>query len=1284
MQGRRINHRFVVIEKLRPVCILGVDILARLKTTIKVHKRTVHFDEDEIEREIVKTASEIRIRPNTGKLCAVRLPGKDGEFVIQSVSDDVADCLVKFKDGRARVCIQNPSDEVIVISRGTPIGFCLGIKSVSEDARGAGLCEIGSGKPKVWIDRRLKPNEAVIRERELEKQLKELKFENVPPSYVNKYKNVLRSFTDVLSVDSNEVGHCTTLPQRIILQDEKKIASTPPYRVPEHLKGVAKEYVEKLRDAGIIQPSTSPFNSPLLLVRKASATPDKPLVEQYRVVHDYRRLNENIVKDSYPMHNLYELLDAVAQAKVWSVIDLSSGFWNQSLDPDSRPYTAFGLAGMGQWEYTRSAQGLCNSPAAFQRLLDYVTRGLEGVHVYIDDVIVCSQDHDQQVERLKSVFERFRRYKLMCRLSKLQLGAAEVNYLGYNISTEHGIRAGEAKTRAITEWPAPKNIKEIKQFIGLCSFFRRTLNNFASVAAPLTNLQKEKSGWTEGELPKEALEAFEKLKVALTSRPCLAPTDFTKPFILTVDASKIGMGAILSQVDDDGVERPRAYGSRVLHDVETRWAPTQLEFGALRWAMRYFEPYVKGAPFKVRTDHKPLTALTKIQGQALERMRAELEEFLPFTVEYMKGTTMPADGLSRIGGERIVVPGVAYLQQGRNEIAAVGRGDWDAGVVAMPSVILPEQARSLQKEDKLSKALACVLKFQKWPADPALLAVVRGVIERAEIQKGIVGLRTGSGWRTLAPKAVQTRLIQHCHDAMLAGHKGVKATLDRLQESWAWPNMDKDVQDYVGGCRVCLSVNPRHSNQPAPLGTLGEAIGVGARVHIDLAGPWPLNNGQKYVLVIIDAYSKWVELRGLPDKSAEAAAIGLYHAWVCKYGPMERLVSDQGKEFCNKVMKELCSLLQISHQTTTAYHPQANGQAERMVREVLRYVRKHLEGTNEWLKLLPPLMSAHNTATHASLGKSPYVMMFGRRPRFTTSMLDGKEFRRYAEDEVRVQLGLHSRFLADAAENQKAVWEKQRKAFDQRAREKRAAIGDLVYVQAAKKGGQFQKFQPEFEGPWTVVETLGPVNCKIMDEKGRTRVVHLNLLKWAPFLEQRIRKFETPPVSDADDYSPPPDDEEPPNGADRPDDDDGQDGGDDDDAAPENDGDSDGLEPPPPGEEESGPTTTDEGNTSSGGESDRVIAPPPPSRARVRRASSERERAPTVLPDPSSSDSSGPGAPAAASTPYRPPPLPRRPVRVRFPRGPPPPLPPRRGQRERRQVVKYQATAIRAAVKIKR
>jgi hypothetical protein len=184
-----------------------------------------------------------------------------------------------------------------------------------------------------------------------------------------------------------------------------------------------------------------------MLVKKPEIKDSKtPIEEQFRVVHDYRKLNSLLIKDSHPMRNLFELIDDVGQGQVFSIIDLSQGFFCQTLTEDSKAYTAFGVLGKGQFEYNRSAQGLCNSPASFQRLLDFITTGLPGVFVYLDDVVFVSKTYQQHQSQLRQLLSRFRKYGLKCRLSKLQLAAEEVNYLGYNISKKNGIRPGAIKT----------------------------------------------------------------------------------------------------------------------------------------------------------------------------------------------------------------------------------------------------------------------------------------------------------------------------------------------------------------------------------------------------------------------------------------------------------------------------------------------------------------------------------------------------------------------------------------------------------------------------------------------------------------------------------------------------------------------------------------------------------------------------------------------------------------------------------------------------------------------
>jgi hypothetical protein len=1070
--GRVVEQEFLVVDNVKTDCVLGIDFLCEQGIVLNAKTKSLMFDAPETVAPSISLEKSLKLAPRTAKTVKAKVENLkegttvNGEWLFHPNSPLSMEGIVKIQENNGMytvVEIENDSDFPLTIESDESLGFLQVVQEGNLDE----ITSVRESYPKsesklTQIGRKISTD---------------VDLSKLPTSVRSHYVQLLKSYYDVFSLNTYDVGHTNILPQDITLKDPSKIACTPPYRIPEHLRPVAHEYINNLARAGIIQRSMSPFSSPLMLVRKGDAKPEKPLVEQYRVVHDYRRLNENTVRDSYPMRNLYELLDSVAQAKVWSVIDLSSGFWNQHLSSKSRPFTAFGLPGAGHWEYTRSAQGLTNSPAAFQRLLDHVLEGIAGVYVYIDDVIICSEDHKSHLAILTQVFQRFRKYKLKCKLSKLQLGAGEVNYLGYNISRSHGIRAGAAKIAAVSRWSHPTSVTEIKQFLGLCSFFRRTIPNFAEIASPLSKLTRKDAKWDPPTLPLAAKEAFISLQKALCARPCLAPVNFDREFILTTDASGVGLGAILSQQNEFGKEHPCAYASRTLTEAEQKWAPTMLEHLAMVWGCRHFKPYLAGKHFRLRTDHQPLVSLNRVQGNVLQRMNAELDDYRPFTVEYLKGTSMPADALSRLG--------IAEVEARK-----------------LPNAISTDQLFYMQKQDKFIKSLVVWLKYNQMPRDENLAKYVLALKNHAELHRGVAYFKRGSERLGIVPESLKPTVLYHAHDSPLAGHRAFRPTLEKIQENWYWPGMDAEVEVHCKQCSTCLAVNQAYSKRPVPMGKLQTVTHFNERVHVDLLGWLPVTEGQKFLLVLQDAHSKWVELAPLPDKSSESTVTAIMKHWIGRHGCMHTIVSDQGKEFVNKIMAELCGKLHIGHQTTSAMHPQSNGLVERTNRTILSYLRKHLEGSNDWVSQLSALQFSLNTAVHSSTGHSPFQLVYGRRPVIPLSLQDPDSHSKYKDDAISQQLRLQANLQQAVWQAEEEAWAKQKAQFDKRSKSKKVKPGDMIYLNRPHDGKQFQKFQPLFKGPFQVIDLLRNDNILIKSISGKTTNVHLNRVKMAPFAEQ--------------------------------------------------------------------------------------------------------------------------------------------------------------------------------------
>jgi len=453
--------------------------------------------------------------------------------------------------------------------------------------------------------------------------------------------NLIRRHHDRFHLPTEHLGKTSVTTHRIITIDDTPV-HTKQYRFPPIHKQEINQQVTKLVKEGIARSSTSPYNSPVWIVPKKA---DSHGNKRWRMVIDYRNLNEKTIGDAYPLPNICDILDQLGGAKYFSVLDLASGFHQIPMDSADAHKTAFSTP-HGHFQFERMPFGLKNAPATFQRLMDQTLSGLQGAElfVYMDDIVVYAsslREHDIKMDKL---MERLREANLKLQPDKCEFLRHEVAYLGHIIGKD-GVRPDPQKIAAVKNFPPPKSLKNVRQFLGLAGYYRRFIPQFSKIARPLSQLTKKETPFSWNQ---EQQHAFTLLKEALCKEPILQYPNFSLPFILTTDASNYAIGGVLSQKHDNG-DLPIAYASRILNPAEGNYSTIEKELLAITYCTNHFRPYLYGRKFTLITDHQPLTWIHKVKDPTsrLMRWRLKLEEY-DYEVTYKCGSmNKNADALSR-------------------------------------------------------------------------------------------------------------------------------------------------------------------------------------------------------------------------------------------------------------------------------------------------------------------------------------------------------------------------------------------------------------------------------------------------------------------------------------------------------------------------------------------------------------------------------------------------------------------------------------------------------------
>lgn len=859
-------------------------------------------------------------------------------------------------------------------------------------------------------------------------------------------ENVLEEFKDVMPKElpkklppRREVDH------EIELEPGSKPPAKAPYRMPPPELEELRRQLKDLLDAGYIRPSKAPYGAPVLFQRKKDGS--------LRMCIDYRALNKVTVKNKYPIPLIADLFDQLGKARYFSKLDLRSGYYQVRIAEGDEAKTTC-VTRYGSYEFLVMPFGLTNAPATFCTLMNKLFHPYldKFVVVYLDDIVIYSKTMEEHVAHLKQVFQVLRENELYVKLEKCSFAQEEVEFLGHKIKDGKLLMDG-AKIKAIQEWETPTKVTELRSFLGLVNYYRRFIKGYSAKAAPLTDLLKKNKAWTWDD---KCQAAFEELKMAVMEEPVLRLPDVTEPFELHTDASDYAIGGVLMQ---EG--HPIAFESRKLNDAEKKYTVQEKEMTAVVHCLRVWRHYLLGSRFVIKTDN---VATSYFQTQKkLSPKQARWQDFLAefdYVLEYKPGkANVVADALSR-----------------KAEFAAL----------TQPQFFLQDRIKEGLEHDPLAKNLVKLAR--------------EGKTRRFWLKGDLLFTK---GDRLYVPKWGDLRrsIMKECHDSRWAGHQGIKRTLALIEGTFYWPRMGDDVETYVRTCLVCQQ-DKIEQRQPGgllePLPTPKEPW---ESVSMDFITCLPKSEGCGSIIVVVDRFTKYGTFIAAPPDVTAVDTAKLFFKNVVKYwGIPHVIVSDRDPRFTGRFWTELFKIMGTDLNFSTSFHPQTDGQTERVNALLELYLRHYVSANqHDWAKLLDVAQFSYNMQRSEATGKSPFELVTGRQPLTPNALAASYEGNSPAAyktiKEWHEQADLARASLSKAAN-------KMKKWADEKRRHVEFAVGDQVMVKLLPQ--QFKSLRKvhkglirRYEGPFMVVERVGKVSYRLqLPPKLKIHpVFHVSLLK---------------------------------------------------------------------------------------------------------------------------------------------------------------------------------------------
>lgn len=909
-----------------------------------------------------------------------------------------------------------------------------------------------------------------------------------------KLLGLLNQYRDVVALDGEPLGKTNMYTHDVKLKDPNEVIYQRQYRIPVKYQDELDKIVDGMLKDGVISPSTSPYNFPVVLVKKKDGT--------LRMCIDFRRLNEVTIPMRFPLPIIQELVQKLRSSKVFSCLDLVSAFWQIPLTESTSEKMAFSTR-KGKFRFNRLPFGLVDASASMSRCLTSALTEVLGVSalIYIDDIVVYSKSEEEHLTHLDKVFEKLRLAGLKVKLSKCDLFKEQIQFLGHTVSKE-GVRVDVSKEEKINSFPVPRTKKEVKRLLGFTSYYRSFVPNYAKITEPIARLLKTGQ---EFEWKEEQEESFKKVKSDLLARIILSFPDFEKPFFIVTDASNYALGAALMQ-EVDGKLLPITFASKLLSETERRYSVCKKEALGVIYALKHFRYVILGYDVTILTDHRPLVSLFKRtlpEDSVLARYAVFAQEYCP-KLRYIPGRlNLFADLLSRAPFNLVEEAEDLLDVEDRFEEALYYSEEISPMTAALQEAnhYMPCEEEKLieeQKKDPLWSPIRTFLTEEAGAADDVrvpegmkmedfvmhnnVLYYVREV-KRADGEQDKIVL--------VIPESLASRAISLSHDEIDSGHVGRERTLEKLQRYYHVNNAKKKVRRHVNSCKECKLNNGRIRGR-VPAKGYPVSSQPWERTSIDLMGPLPTTTtGNKYVMVVADFLTRFIIAVAIPNKEASTIVAALRKYLFSPFAAPMEIISDNAAEFVGSLFNNMCKTFGVKKTEVAPYHPASNGLVERANGKIVRALKIYVNAVEayEWDEILPEVVSMINTTYNSSIGENPHFALFGWDKKYQVNWFDDgvKEVVYNYEDYFALlnrRMKTIRKFLKENLHDQTTQY---LASANTKARKRSFIKGERCYVRYIPRPTESKKLAPNFEGPFHVEEVINNTNYIVRNVISNTK-----------------------------------------------------------------------------------------------------------------------------------------------------------------------------------------------------